>query len=255
MKESQQIYKPKKVAWFADWFNTKYYHILYQDRNDEEAQLFMQNLLAFLKLKKDKKILDLACGRGRHSVYLNSLGYKVTGVDLSENSIKYAKQLTTKHKDKLKFSVHDMRKKFSKKYHAIFNLFTSFGYFDDDKTNIKVLKNIKNGLKKNGVAVIDFMNIETVTKNLKPTDIITKNNITFNITRKIINNKIIKDIKFYADNKTFHYTEKVQCLTLKTIKKYIDKAGLKLNHTFGDYTLNNFDVTKSKRLILIVSKK
>ena len=242
----------QKKEWFADWFDTKYYHILYQDRNDEEAQLFMRNLVAFLQLEKGKKILDLACGRGRHSVFLNTLGFKVTGVDLSKNSIHYAKQY---EKKKLKFSVHDMREAFHKKYHAIFNLFTSFGYFDTDKTNIKVLKNIKNGLKKNGIAVIDFMNIETVTKNLRPTDTTIKDDITFHITRKIVNNKIIKDIKFHTDNQDFHYTEKVQCLTLNTIKMYIDKAGLKLNHTFGDYTLNAFDVNKSKRLILIVSKR
>jgi cyclopropane fatty-acyl-phospholipid synthase-like methyltransferase len=242
----------EQKEWFVEWFDTKFYHILYQDRNDEEAQLFMQNLLKFLKLKKGKKILDLACGRGRHSVYLNSLGYKVRGVDLSKNSIQYAKQFEKKG---LKFSVHDMRIPFKKKYHAIFNLFTSFGYFNDDKTNIKVLKNIKKGLKKNGIAVIDFMNIETVTKNLNPKETAIKDDIHFHITREIINNKIIKNIKFSTKGKDYHYTEKVQCLTLETIKKYIAKAGLKLNHTFGDYTLNEFDVTKSKRLILIVSKK
>ncbi|MEE9349647.1 MAG: methyltransferase domain-containing protein, partial [Flavobacteriaceae bacterium] len=82
----------KEKEWFVDWFDTLYYHILYQDRNDIEAQLFMQNLIQFLDLKKGSKILDLACGRGRHSIYLNALGYKVTGVDLSKNSIAFAKK-------------------------------------------------------------------------------------------------------------------------------------------------------------------
>ena len=252
MNTNTIIEKLESKEWFATWFDTKYYHILYQDRNDEEAQLFMQNLIQFLKLKKGNKILDLACGRGRHSVYLNSLGYKVRGVDLSKNSIKYAKQF---EKNELKFKVHDMRKSFNKKYHAIFNLFTSFGYFNDDKTNIKVLKNIKKGLKKNGIAVIDFMNIETVTKNLTPKETVIKDNIHFHITREVLNNRIIKNIKFSTEGKDFHFTEKVQCLTLETINNYINKAGLKLNHTFGDYLLNKFEVTTSKRLILVVSKK
>ncbi len=241
----------KQKEWFARWFDTKYYHILYQDRNDEEAQLFMKNLVAFLKLKKDAKILDLACGRGRHSVYLNSLGFKVNGVDLSKNSIAFAKQF---EQENLSFKVHDMRDKFDKKYHAIFNLFTSFGYFNDDKTNIKVLKNIRKGIKKKGVAVIDFMNINVVTQNLTPKETVVKDDISFFITRKVENNKIIKDIKFTIDNKDFHYTEKVQCLTLEKISSYIKEAGLKLNHTFGDYSLKEFDVNNSKRLILIVSK-
>ena len=242
----------KQKEWFVDWFDTKYYHILYKDRNDTEAQLFMQNLIQFLDLKHESSILDLACGRGRHAVYLNKLNFKVDGVDLSKNSIAYAKKFET---DQLQFSVHDMRLPFNKKYDAIFNLFTSFGYFDDDKTNIQVLTNIKNGLTENGIAVIDFMNIETVTNNLIAKETIQKDSILFNITRKVQNDKIIKDIRFTAENTTFHYTEKVQCLTLENIKNYILKAGLKLNHTFGDYKLTPFDIRTSKRLILIVGLK
>lgn len=239
-----------KTEWFVDWFNTKYYHILYQDRNDVEAQLFMQNLIDFLHLKKGDSILDLACGRGRHSIYLNSLGFTVIGADLSKNNIEYAKQFENSN---LTFLIHDMRKSFTEKFNAIFNLFTSFGYFNDDETNINVLKNIKNGLTKNGVAIIDFMNIETVSKNLIAKEITKKNEISFHITRKIKNNKIIKDIRFNTDGNNFHFTEEVQCLSYEKIKNYILKAGLKLNHTFGDYNLNRFNLEKSKRLILVVS--
>ena len=82
----------KTKDWFTDWFNTSYYHILYKDRNDADAQLFMKNITAFLALPKTAHILDLPCGKGRHALFLNSLGYKVTGADLAENSIKYAKQ-------------------------------------------------------------------------------------------------------------------------------------------------------------------
>ncbi len=241
----------KQKEWFATWFDTSYYHILYKDRNDAEAQLFMQNLIAFLDLKKESSILDLACGRGRHAVYLHRLGYHINGVDLSKNSIAYAKRF---EKENLMFAVHDMRVPFDKKYDAIFNLFTSFGYFDDDTTNINVLSNIKNGLKNNGIAVVDFMNIETVTKNLTAKETVVKNGISFHITRKVENNKIIKDIYFIADDQDFHFTEKVQCLTLEKIKSYILKSGLKLNHTFGDYMLGEFDLKNSKRLILVLSK-
>ncbi len=242
----------KQKEWFVDWFDSEYYHILYKDRDYEEAELFMTNLVKFLKLEKENFILDLACGKGRHSVFLNWLGFTVNGVDLSKNSIQHAKQFEN---DTLNFEVHDMRLPFDIKYNAIFNLFTSFGYFDDDETNIKVLKNIKYSLYKNGVAVIDFMNIETVTNNLVAKETIIKDEITFNITRQIKNNKIIKNIKFSVNNEEFHFTEKVQCLTYETIKKYISKAGLKLKHTFGDYELKDFDLNQSKRLILIVESE
>lgn len=237
--------------WFATWFDSEYYHILYKDRDYKEAEIFMQNLVAFLKLPKQSHILDLACGKGRHSVYLNKIGFTVTGMDLSKNSITYAKQFENVN---LYFKVHDMRLPFSEKYDAIFNLFTSFGYFNDDQTNIKVLHNIKNALHKNGVAVIDFMNVNYVKKHLVPQEKVVKENITFNISRKIENQKIIKDISFTVNETKYHFQEKVQFLTLNTIKKYISATDFKLKQTFGDYQLKEFDSENSKRLILVLEK-
>ena len=237
--------------WFVDWFDSKYYHILYKDRDYNEAENFMKNLISFLKLKKNGYILDLACGKGRHSIFLNKIGYKVKGFDLSKNNINFAKKFENEN---LKFKVHDMRNAFAEEFDGIFNLFTSFGYFNDDKTNIKILKNIKSGLKPNGIAVIDFMNVVTVKKRIVPKETITKNNIEFNITRYIRDNKIIKNIEFLIDNNNFNFTEKVQCLTLNTIKKYINEANLKLKHTFGNYQLDDFNLDNSDRLILVLEK-
>ena len=153
----------KTKDWFTDWFNTPYYHILYKDRNDDEAQLFMKHITAFLNLSKESHILDLPCGRGRHSVFLNSLGYKVTGGDLAANSIELAKKFENKT---LNFKVQDMRAPFKSKYDAVFNLFTSFGYFEDDREDILILNNIKQSLKKDGFFVFDFLNAEKVKLNI-----------------------------------------------------------------------------------------
>lgn len=241
----------KTNEWFASWFDSEYYHILYKDRDYNEAELFMQNLVSHLQLPKGAHILDLACGKGRHSVYLNKIGFKVTGVDLSKNSIAYAKQFQNPN---LQFKVHDMRNPFLETYDAVFNLFTSFGYFNDDQTNIKVLKNIENSLKDKGIAVIDFMNVNYVKDHLIEKEQVTKSQIVFDIKRKIKDNKIIKDIQFNVNDEAFHFQEKVQFLTLDTIKKYIDATNLKLKQTFGDYQLNKFDANKSKRLILVLEK-
>lgn len=237
------------MEWFQDWFDTKYYHILYQDRNDEEAQLFMRNLTISLNLKKGSKLLDLPCGKGRHSIYLNSLGFNVTGADLSKNSIKHAKKFEN---DSLRFEVHDMREPFKTKFDAILNLFTSFGYFDQDEMNIEVLKNLKNGLSQNGVLVIDFMNVNLVEKDLIKEEIVFKNEIEFHINRSIENGFIKKDIRFKADNIDHHHTEYVRFISLDTFKRYIKDTNLKLKHTFGDYNLNVFDHENSNRLILVL---
>ena len=129
-----------KQDWFTSWFNTPYYHILYKHRNDADAQFFIRNIIAFLNLKENSFVADVPCGKGRHSVFLNSLGLNVRGGDLSKNSIEYAKQFEN---DDLKFEVWDMRKPIENKYDVIFNLFTSFGYFEDDKEDILVLNNFK----------------------------------------------------------------------------------------------------------------
>jgi len=238
--------------WFTSWFDTDFYHILYKHRDDKEAQLFMTNLVAFLELKKGSKILDLACGKGRHSVFLNSLGFDVIGADLSQNSIEYANQFAN---DTLKFVQHDMRDAFETKFDAIFNLFTSFGYFVDDSEDIKVLENIKNGLKnENSFAVIDFINVNKAVKNLTPKETILRDGLQFNITRKVENGFIIKNIEVLTENETHHYFERVKCLDFDKIKTYLEKVGLKLKAVFGDYDLQNFDKENSNRLLLIISK-
>jgi 2-polyprenyl-3-methyl-5-hydroxy-6-metoxy-1,4-benzoquinol methylase len=84
---------PKSPEWFENWFDSEYYHLLYDNRNHEEADLFVSNLLAFLKLPKGAKVMDLACGKGRHSYFLNASGLDVLGVDLSSNSISEAKEM------------------------------------------------------------------------------------------------------------------------------------------------------------------
>tara|TARA_R110002073_G_scaffold128999_1_gene275004 strand:- start:57236 stop:57958 length:723 start_codon:yes stop_codon:yes gene_type:complete len=239
-----------KTNWFTSWFNTKYYHILYKDRNTEEAQLFMRNITRFLQLPEKSHILDLPCGKGRHATYLNSLGYKVTGGDLSENSIEHAKKFEN---DSLKFKVKDMRDIISNRYDAIFNLFTSFGYFEDDKDEIQVLKNMKNGLDDHGVLVMDFLNVVNVKNNLVTTEVKIIDDIEFHIEREIKDGFVLKHISFADKGESYSYTEYVKYLDLEKFESFFAEAGLKIQHIFGDYHLSEFDAEHSNRLIFIAS--
>ena len=141
--------------WFQSWFDTSYYHILYKQRDYKEAEVFIKNIVNYLNLDKDDSILDLACGKGRHSIFLNTLGYNVTGLDLSKNSIEHAK---THESNSLHFDVHDMRDIYKTQFEVVLNLFTSFGYFEERADNFKVIQTIKSSLKQNGIGVIDYMN-------------------------------------------------------------------------------------------------
>lgn len=234
--------------WYSSWFDTPYYHILYKDRNYREAQIFMDNLTHYLNLPEKAKVLDLACGKGRHSIYLNQLGYDVLGADLSENSIAEASKNSN---ETLHFKVHDMRQPFEEKFDAIFNLFTSFGYFESDDDNLTTLKAIKESLSEYGFAVIDFMNVANVIENLVPEEVKTVDEIDFHIKRYVEDGHIFKEIDFEDKGRKYHFTEKVKALTLKDFQDLMDEAGIFLLDIFGDYKLKKFHKTESERLIMI----
>ncbi|MRX67183.1 Methyltransferase domain-containing protein [Flavobacterium resistens] len=234
--------------WFSSWFDTPYYHILYKDRNYREAQIFMDNLTHYLNLPEKAKVLDLACGKGRHSIYLNQLGFDVLGADLSENSIAEASKNSN---ETLHFKVHDMREPFEEKFDAIFNLFTSFGYFESDDDNLTTLRAIKESLSEYGFAVIDFMNVTQVIETLVPQEVKTVEGIDFHIKRYVEDGHIFKEIDFEDQGRKFHFTEKVKALTLKDFQDLMDEAGIYLLDIFGDYKLKKFHKTESERLIMI----
>lgn len=236
------------TQWFASWFDTPYYHILYKDRDHEEAQAFMDTLTNYLNLPEHGKILDLACGKGRHSIYLNSLGYDVTGADLSESSIDYSKQFEN---ERLHFKLHDMCEPFGEQFDAVFNLFTSFGYFEKEEDNLKTIKAIKSNLNDFGLGVIDFMNVNYVLENLVEENIKTVDGITFKQKRYMENGYLIKDISFEIKNESFNYQERVKAFTLNDFEKLFEEAGCYLLDIFGDYKLHKYDSQASERLIMI----
>ena len=239
-KESQK--------WYASWFDTPYYHILYKDRNYREAQIFMDNLTHYLNLPEKAKVLDLACGKGRHSIYLNQLGFDVLGVDLSEKSIEKASK---NENDTLHFKVHDMRKPLGEKFDAIFNLFTSFGYFESDEDNIETLQSIRDSLTDYGFAVIDFMNSNYVIDNLVAEEMKTVDEIDFHIKRYVEDGFIKKDITFTDKEESFHFVEKVRAFNLEDFTRMMDENGINLLDVFGDIKLKKYHKNTSERLIMI----
>ena len=240
------------MEWFEEWFDSKYYHILYKNRNDEEAKSFIDYLLTEIDLTKGSKVLDLACGKGRHSQYLSTQGYTVKGVDLSKNSINEAKKLQGEN---LSFEVRDMRESFSKnEFDLVANLFTSFGYFNSLSDNLTVLKNIEDMMTEKGYFVIDFMNVEKVIRTLKVDGDIDIDGINFKITRKVENGNIIKNIHINDNGNEFHFQEKVQALTIDNFKELINKTDLVIENFYGDYKLSSFDVDVSDRLVIVGTK-
>ena len=240
------------MSWFANWFDSPYYHTLYKNRDEKEAQVFIDNLIDYLQIQKRSKLIDIACGKGGHAKYFNHKGMDVVGVDLSPNSINTAKKDESKN---LQFSVHDMRENYQEDtFDIVTNLFTSFGYFEDNKDEQKAINAMASNLKKEGLLIIDFMNAKKVIANLVLNEQKSIDGIQFDITRHVKNGYILKDICITDGKEQQQFQEKVKAITLADYSEFITNAGLKIIDIFGNYKLENFDEKISDRLILICKK-
>ena len=242
----------KSKEWFDEWFDSPYYHILYKHRDDTEAQQFMDNLSTFIRIGPEHKIMDLACGKGRHSIYLNQKGFDVVGLDLSKESIQYAQQFSN---DRLHFAVHDKRDVYKVRYFDyILNMFTSFGYFASEAEHITSIQAAAAGLKEGGKLVIDFFNTYKVLDALVYKNEVIAGGIKFQLSRHIEEGAIVKKINFEDQGKKYQFEERVQALTEQDFRKFFQLANLKFVHIFGDYELSYFDKKSSERMIFIVEK-
>ncbi len=238
--------------WFKNWFDSPYYHILYHQRNDAEAELFIDNLLAYLQPEPQASFLDIACGRGRHAIYLNKKGFSVTGVDLSESNILFAQEF---QQENLHFFVHDMRNAFiGESFNTIFNLFTSFGYFDTFEDHVLALQQFNRSAKPNAALVLDFFNTAIIMKNLAPIEHKTVQGIEFSITKEVLNEQLIKTIAFSDKGDNYSFQERVHAFLPSNFEQLFAQSGWVIEDRFGDYELNPFDEERSDRLIFICKK-
>lgn len=232
-----------------NWFNSDYYHILYKNRDKKEAEFFINNLIKKLKIKKKSKILDLACGVGRHSFYLNKKGMNVIGIDNSENNIKKAKKFENKF---LKFKKKEMTEDYGQEFDFIFNLFTSFGYINE-KHNLNTFKSINNSLINHGILVIDYLNVLKLKEELVEKETKKIGNIIFNIKRSFKDNFIVKKIKIKDNNEIFYFEERVMELTKNDFQDYLKKFDFEILDVYGNYNLEKYH-KNSERLIMIIKK-
>ncbi|MCW3120656.1 MAG: methyltransferase type 11 [Flavipsychrobacter sp.] len=242
------------MDWYENWFGSQFYKILYQNRDEFEAQEFVENLLGYLKPRPQSTMLDIACGEGRFARQLAEHGFDVTGIDLSNESIETA---NTFESNNLRFFVQDMRLPFYINYFDYaFNFFTSFGYFTHDRDHALAARSFAAALKKDGILVIDYLNPEYVLANFVPEEVITRDTHTFNIKRKIERKHIIKEISFLdAAKQERRYTESVAAFSLADFIKMFKSTDMSLVNTFGDYQLRPYHPIDSPRLIMIFKKK
>lgn len=242
----------RRNEWFDEWFNSPYYHILYKNRDEYEARLFIDAIVKKLQIDASQSILDVACGRGRHAIYLNSLGFSVTGIDLSKHNIAVGSNFSN---ERLQFFKHDMRQVFRKDgFDVILNLFTSFGYFDSHEDHAKAIQAITSSLKKGGLFLLDFLNPFTVIHQLAAKEKKVVDDISFFIEKSYDGKYIWKHIRFEHRDASYHFSERVKAIRRSDFLAYFEKANLEILETFGDYQLNPYAQSTSERLIFLLKK-
>jgi len=238
--------------WFVNWFDSPYYHQLYKHRDEQDAAIFLDNLLKTISLPINATVLDLCCGTGRHAIYLNKLGHNVLGIDLSPKNIQIAQQL---HYNGLTFQVGDMRNlPFQNHFDLIINLFTSFGYFQTQQENIQVLHQIAKALKPNGIFILDFLNPTLTKTTLTPYCEIQVDDIQYIIKKKIMNNFIFKEIEVQHNNQKHLFEERIHLFEYQDFLTIFNQLNLTIKSLWGDYHTNQYIETQSDRLIFVLRK-
>lgn len=241
-------------AWYKDWFNSPFYHKLYFERDENEAADFIKRLIDHLNPPLNSRMLDVACGRGRHSRILANMGFQVTGIDISPSSIAIAKESES---DNLEFYLHDMRLPFRINYFDyVFNFFTSFGYFKTRREHDDAIRTIARSLHQGATVVIDYLNSHYAEEHLVPHEFKQLNGTGYEIHRWEDATHFYKKIVVTDPTLTqpVNFTEKVSKFSLGDFMDMLSFQGLQVQEVFGDYHFNKYDVRKTPRLILIASK-
>src|SRR5690625_1460976 len=242
------------MNWFEEWFDSPLYEKLYANRDEEEAAKLISLLEKTLSLSKCSKILDLGCGRGRHAINLSRKGYRVTGIDLSEQAITTAREKArASHIEDIHFEVRDMRNPLPETFDAVVNLFTTFGYFKSDAENVSVFDSVRQMLVPGGIFVLDYLNAASVRRSLRPYDEGSFHGIRYTIRRYIAHNAVVKEIEFAGDQieGTKKYAERVKLYKKSWFEREMQKRHLSIDHIYGDYEGNGFDPDTSDRLLII----
>lgn len=240
------------ASWFEHWFDSPLYEALYAHRDYDDAHSLAELIARHAPVDRYPRLLDVACGRGRHSLNFAQRGYQVTGVDLAPSAIQKAKNQAKKAGVEAQFVIGDMRNALQDHFDLIVNLFTSFGYFSTDEENELPLKAMAEMLNPNGQIWIDFLNPIFVRNTLVSDDRGQIPGWEFVIKRWVDHGAVQKEIHLVqpdtGDEQIFR--EYVRLLDLHWFEKTSAQFGLRLVHVFGNYNGEVYFPESSPRMIM-----
>ena len=224
------------------------------DLTDERSDAEVASLVKLLELDPPMKILDLACGFGRHTNRLATLGHSVTGVEYMPGFLALARQKATEMGVQVDYQQGDMRQvNFEEIFDRVLLLFTSFGYFEDSE-NEQVVENMVRALKPGGYLMFDIPNRDVILKDLPPADVIEKegdlliNRFSFDVLTGRFHNRRIVIRDGIRKDKPFS----IRLYNATEVRYLLNRASL------VDYRLLGEDdqplSTNSRRMVVIAKK-
>lgn len=248
VKTEEQTAMTGEKPWYMEWFDENYLDV-YRHRNTDDARRQVRLVTGTLNPGPRDTILDLGCGEGRYTLLFKNKGYRIFGLDLSRTLVQVGK----KNHPQLDLMVGDMRQ-IPGRFHIILSLFTSFGYFDTDEENARVLRSVYDSLHPGGVYWLDFLNPCFVSRNLVPrSHTRLHDHIEVVETRRIMGGRIVKDIHFQGGDKKKSYRESVRLFTREELENMFVSAGFRIIDGFGDYNGHKWS-KRSERTILVGKK-
>lgn len=247
--------KFNKENWYKKFFSKYYLRFFGRKKTLLETKKEVEFICRILNLTKKVKILDLACGFGRHAVKLAKRGFSVTCLDFNKQFLNLAKKLAKQNKVSLRTVWSDMRNiPYKNEFDAVINMFSSFGYFEKEKENLKVLKAVSAALKPNGLFLLDLPNKKWILTNVNK-KIRRKINNTYLFEKRSFDKKkniYLNKITLIMSNK------KVECMATLLhlyepveIKKKLKDLGFSILKIYGDYDGKKFISRISPRMIVL----
>jgi SAM-dependent methyltransferase len=233
------------TEWFEEWFGEDYLR-LYPHRDDAEAERAVALIVRTVPYQPGWRVLDVACGAGRHTRAFTSHGARCTGIDLSATLLRLARKSTTAPLVRADMRSLPIR---PASMDLTVNLFTSFGYFERDSEHNIALDEMISTVRPGGWFVIDFLNAATVRRELVPEEAVKLSGSTVRVSRSVSpdGRYVCKSIHA-PDGKAF--TERVRLFEPDQISGMLEALGMTVRFRYGDYDASPL-TTDSARTILV----
>jgi SAM-dependent methyltransferase len=233
------------TEWFEEWFGEEYLR-LYPHRDEVEAALAVDLIVRTVPFQAGWRVLDVACGAGRHARAFLAAGARCTGVDLSMTLLRLAQQVTAAPLVRADMRQLPIR---PGSMDLTVNLFTSFGYFERDAEHAAALDEMIATLRPGGWFVIDFLNPAAVRRQLVPEETLEVAGSTVRVTRSVSpdGRYVCKTIRG-AQGRNFR--ERVRLFEPQQMVSMLEAAGVRVQFRFGGYDAAPMD-PGSPRTILV----